>query len=190
MPVRTWEPLPVGDDSELDALIDERVRAEDGVIGILQAVQGLRRYLSEDALARISARTGVPVSKLVGVATFYSQFRLEPVGKHVIRICHGTACHVAGTGLIQQAVEDELGVGDGETTDDRFFTLNRVSCLGCCSLAPALMIDHDVYARMTPDKARRLLRRLRRAAAPPTPGRRKLGRIRPLREPEEKESQP
>lgn len=165
MTLRTWEPRPTGEDTELDELIDRFGDTPGAVIPVLQAVQELRGYISEDALERIAARTRVPVSRLLGVATFYAQFRLEPVGTHVVRVCHGTACHVAGAQLIQQAVEDELGAGDGGTTEDGVFTLNKVACLGCCSLAPAMMIDNDVHARLTPDKVRRIIRRVRRAEA-------------------------
>jgi NADH-quinone oxidoreductase subunit E len=160
---RTAEVRPTGEDPQLDELIDRFAGQKGATIPILQAVQDLRGYLPEDALVRISARTHVPVSRLLGVATFYAQFRLAPVGRHVIRVCHGTACHVAGTELVGQALEDELGISDGETTPDRLFTLEKVACLGCCSLAPAMMIGEDVQARMTPDKARRAVRRIRKA---------------------------
>jgi NADH-quinone oxidoreductase subunit E len=165
MTLRTWEPRPTGEDTELDELIDRFGDTPGAVIPVLQAVQELRGHISEDALTRIAARTGIPVSRLLGVATFYAQFRLEPVGRHVVKVCHGTACHVAGSGLIQQAIEDELGVGDGATTEDGIFTLNKVACLGCCSLAPAMMIGTEVHARLTPDKVRRIVRRVRKAEA-------------------------
>jgi len=167
MALRTWEPKPTGEDAELDELIDRFGDTPGAVIPVLQAVQELRGYISADALERIAARTRVPVSRLMGVATFYAQFRLEPVGKHVVKVCHGTACHVGGAGLIQQAIEDELGIGDGGTTEDGIFTLNKVACLGCCSLAPAMMTDTDVHARLTPDKVRRIARRIRKAEGKP-----------------------
>lgn len=165
MALRTWETRPASEDTELDELIDRFGDTPGAVIPVLQAVQELRGHISEDALTRIAARTRVPVSRLMGVATFYAQFRLEPVGKHVIKICHGTACHVAGSQLIQQALESELEVGDGGTTEDGVFTLNKVSCLGCCSLAPAMMIGSEVHARLTPDRVRRIVRRVRKAEA-------------------------
>ncbi len=98
---------------------------------------------------------GLPSSQVYGVATFYTQFRLKPVGKHLMRVCHGTACHVSGAVKISQALEDELKVGDGETTEDGKFTLETVACLGCCSLAPVMMIDSETYGRLTPDSARK-----------------------------------
>lgn len=162
---RTWEPGIGRDDPELEALIEKHAKENGALITLLQAVQAERGYLSEEALRLVSAHTGAPLSKLLGVATFYAQFRTHPVGKHVVRVCHGTACHVAGSALIEQALEDELGVHSGETTDDGLFTLNEVACLGCCSLAPAMMIETGVYGRLTPDKARRTIRRIRKTEA-------------------------
>jgi len=96
-------------------------------------------------------------AKIMGVATFYSQFRLEPVGKYLIQLCQGTACHVNGSERIGRAIEDMLGIRDGETTADGLFTLKSVACLGCCSLSPVMMINGDAYGNLTPDKARSIL---------------------------------
>jgi NADH-quinone oxidoreductase subunit E len=161
--LRDHRPHAACDDPELDELIERFVGEQGSTIPILQAVQERRGYLSEDDIVRVSASTGIPVSRLLGVATFYAQFRLAPAGRHVIRVCSGTACHVAGTELVTQALEDELDVTDGETTKDGMFTLETVACLGCCSLAPAMVIDEDVQARMTPEAARRLVRRIKQA---------------------------
>jgi NADH-quinone oxidoreductase subunit E len=92
------------------------------------------------------------------VASFYSQFRLAPVGRHIIRVCQGTACHVQGASAIAEAIYDELGVEEGGTTDDGEFTVEPVACLGCCSLAPVIMIDESAYGRLTPDQAREIVR--------------------------------
>jgi NADH-quinone oxidoreductase subunit E len=100
----------------------------------------------------------------MGVATFYAQFRFAPAGRHTVRLCHGTACHVAGAERISRAVAEELGVADGETTADRLFTLTRVACLGCCSLAPVMMVDETAYGRLTPETVRRVFARYRRGA--------------------------
>jgi NADH-quinone oxidoreductase subunit E len=89
---------------------------------------------------KLSAETGIPLSDMYGVATFYAQFRLKPVGKNIIKVCHGTACHVQNAKEITEAIEEALKIKDGETTEDRFYTLESVACLGCCSLAPVLMI--------------------------------------------------
>ncbi len=131
------------------------------VIPLLQLGQELFGYVSPGIFHEISLHTGVPMSQIYGVATFYAQFRLTPVGEHIIRICHGTACHVANVKLITDAIEDELKVKNGETTEDGKFTLELVSCLGCCSLAPVIMVDDDTHGRLTPDKARQVIRNYR-----------------------------
>ena len=100
----------------------------------------------------------------MGVATFYSQFRFTPIGKYLILLCKGTACYVNGAERIYDAINDELGIANGETTADGLFTLSVVSCLGCCSLAPVMMINDRTYGSLTPDKARRILRELRKEA--------------------------
>ena len=131
-------------------------RGESGVlIPALQRVQTEDGYISRERIAEIHRRTGIPLAHIFGVATFYAQFRLRPVGRHIVKVCHGTACHVANANAITKALEDQLQIGDGETTPDRAFTLEKVSCLGCCSLAPVMMIDSETYGRLTPDSARK-----------------------------------
>jgi NADH-quinone oxidoreductase subunit E len=127
------------------------------LIPMLQQVQAEIGYLPPEVMDRIAERSGVPAARVFGVASFYSQFRLEPVGKHIIRICMGTACHVQGAGGIRDAICDELGVEEGGTTDDGRFTVEPVACLGCCSLAPVIMIDEDTFGRLTPDEARNIV---------------------------------
>ena len=109
-------------------------------------------------MERIGERSGVPAARVFGVASFYSQFRLQPVGRHIIRVCQGTACHVQGAVGITEAICDELGVEEGGTTDDGRYTVEPVACLGCCSLAPVIMIDEDTFGRLTPDEARKVVR--------------------------------
>ena len=94
------------------------------------------------------------------MATFYTQFRLKPVGKYLIMLCQGTACHVNGSELIAASIKDELGIVDGETTDDGLFSLKHVACLGCCSLSPVMMINGETYGSLTPDKTKTILREL------------------------------
>ena len=106
-------------------------------------------------MERIARPLGIPAARVFGVASFYSQFRLEPSGRHVIRVCQGTACHVQGAVAITEAICDELGVEPGRDDGGRGFTLEPVACLGCCSLAPVIMIDEDTFGRLTPDDARR-----------------------------------
>jgi NADH-quinone oxidoreductase subunit E len=113
-----------------------------------------------DVLEHIAKRTNTPIATIVGVATFYAQFRLEPVGKYLIMLCQGTACHVNGSELISSAITDELGIEDGQTTPDGLFSLEHVACLGCCSLSPVMMINGRTYSSLTPDKARKVIRDL------------------------------
>ena len=130
------------------------------LIAILQATQDVYGYLPMDVMEHIAHRTNTPIATIVGVATFYAQFRLEPVGKYLIMLCQGTACHVNGSELISSAITDELGIEDGQTTEDGLFSLKHVACLGCCSLSPVMMINGKTYGSLTPDKARKILREL------------------------------
>ena len=143
-----------------------RHRGEPGMlIPLLQAAQDSYGYIPQLAVEQISEVTGIPASEVYGVITFYKQFRVKPVGRHLIRLCKGTACHVQGANMIAQTVADELKVPRDETTDDGVFTFTVVACLGCCSLAPVLMVDDQTYGRMTPQKVRRILRQYRQRAA-------------------------
>ncbi len=144
-----------------------RHRGEPGMlIPLLQAAQDSFGYIPSPAIEQISEVTGIPAAEICGVITFYKQFRLKPLGRHLIRLCKGTACHVVGAEMIAQTVADELGVPPDETTEDGVFTFTVVACLGCCSLAPVLMIDDQTFGRMTPQKVRKLLRSHRRNAVP------------------------
>jgi NADH-quinone oxidoreductase subunit E len=147
---------------ELLEVVDRVAHEYEGVRGalipILQGVQNEIGYVPPEIMERIAERAGVPAASVFGVASFYSQFRLEPVGRHIIRICQGTACHVQGALAITEAILDELGVAEGGTTADGKFTVEPVACLGCCSLAPVIMIGEDTFGRLTPDEARRIVR--------------------------------
>lgn len=133
-------------------------RGEGGsLIPLLQKVQTEEGYISREQIAEIHRKTGVPLSHIFGVATFYAQFRLRPVGRNVIKVCHGTACHVARASAISLALTDLLKIGEGETTPDREFTLETVSCLGCCSLAPVIMINKDTHGSLQPNDLRKVL---------------------------------
>jgi NADH:ubiquinone oxidoreductase subunit E len=140
-----------------------RHRGEPGMlIPLLQAAQDSYGFVPAHAIEQISEVTGIPTAEIYGVITFYKQFRLKPLGRHIIRLCKGTACHVVGAEMIGQVLADELGVLPDETTNDRLFTFMVVACLGCCSLAPAMMIDDQTYGRLTPQKIRKLIRQYRR----------------------------
>ncbi len=127
------------------------------LIPVLQKVQNELGYLPPHAMKEIAGFTGVPESRVYGVASFYAQFHLERQGRHKIKVCRGTACHVRGSARIMSALGEKLGIGVGETTPDYAFTLERVACFGSCALAPVVVVDDKVYGRMTPEKTVKLL---------------------------------
>ena len=120
------------------------------LIPIMQEVQGRFGFLPEEALGAIGKHLGVSTAKVYGVATFYNQFRLNPVGKHIVRVCRGTACHVRGSKVLLDSFADELGIQPGETTADGQFTLETVACLGACSIAPVVTVDEDFHGAAQP----------------------------------------
>jgi NADH-quinone oxidoreductase subunit E len=135
--------------SLIDHLLEKYRTKKGNMIPILQGTQEIYGYIPREAFLKISEVTGLKLSEMYGVATFYAQFRLNPVGKHIIKVCHGTACHVQNANSITDALQESLGVKDGETTEDRFFTLESVACLGCCSLAPVMMISNETFGKLT-----------------------------------------
>ena len=145
----------------LSEIFQEFNRRPDDLIPILQKVQGTLGYLPEKALLEVAFFTRLPPAKVFGVVMFYSQFRLQPVGKHIIRVCRGTACHVRGSGRILSDIMAMLHVAPGETTRDRIFTLETVACFGSCALAPVVVIDDSVYGRMSSPKVKMLLNDIR-----------------------------
>ncbi len=148
--------------AEVRAFLDEAERANQGnLIGMLQEVQERFGYLPREALAELSRRTRIPLSRIYGVVTFYAQFYTEPRGRHTIRCCRGTACHVKGAGRVLDAVREELGIEEGESTSDLMFYLETVACLGTCFLAPVMMIDDQYYGLLTPRKVQQILRSYR-----------------------------
>ena len=150
--------------SLIEPVLDTYAEVPGSLIAILQETQDLYGYLPIDVMELISQRTGTPIATVIGGAPFYAQFRLQPVGKYLIMLCQGTACHVNGSELISAAITDELGIEDGQTTEDGLFSLKHVACLGCCSLSPVMMINGKVYSSLTPDKAKKVLRTLRAEA--------------------------
>ena len=145
--------------SELREILGEHKDHTGALIPVLQEAQKQYGYLSQDILETIAGDLGLPLSQVYGVVTFYSQFRLQPHGENIIRVCHGTACHVSGAQEITAAVEKKLGIKSGGTTRDRKFTLETVACLGCCSLAPVMMINEETHGRLTASKARKVVRK-------------------------------
>ena len=150
--------------AELAPVLEKYGKVPGSLITILQNAQDIYGYLSIDAINYISECTGIRPAKIYGVATFYTQFRLQPIGKYLIMLCKGTACHVNGADSIEEAVIEELGIQDGETTEDGLFTLNNVACLGCCSLAPVMMLrtaeGDETYGNLTKDKVKAILREI------------------------------
>lgn len=148
---------------QIEGVLDELAKVKGSLITILQKTQDIYGYLPKDAIIYISERTGIAESEIMGVATFYTQFRLTPVGKYLIMLCQGTACHVNSSELILQTIKDELGIEDGETTEDGLFSFKCVACLGCCSLSPVMMINESTYGSLTPEKTKKILKELREA---------------------------
>jgi NADH-quinone oxidoreductase subunit E len=118
-------------------------------------------YIPRAAFEKISRETGLELSDMYGVATFYAQFRLEPVGKYIVKICHGTACHVQNANSVTDALKEALKVEDGGTTEDGMFTLESVACLGCCSLAPVMMIGDETYGKLSGSQAVKIIKNIR-----------------------------
>lgn len=146
---------------ELQPVLDKYASTKGSLITILQRAQDIYGFLSTDCINHIADATGIKPSKIYGVATFYAQFRLEPIGKYLLMMCQGTACHVNGSENIYETVCEELGIVDGETTEDGVFTINNVACLGCCSLAPVMMVrssdGDETYGNLTKDSVRKIL---------------------------------
>jgi NADH-quinone oxidoreductase subunit E len=135
------------------------------LIPLLQSAQETYGYIPEPAIDHISEVVGVPSAEIYGVITFYSQFRLRPVGKNIIKVCDGTACHVNASAAIIKTIEGELQIGNDETTEDGLFTLQKVACLGCCSLSPVMMINDETYGKLTPGKVQQLLKECRNGSS-------------------------
>lgn len=146
---------------ELDKTIEKYGKAEGNLITVLQKAQEIYGYLPREIIEYIAGVMDLKTAKVYGVATFYTQFRFKPVGKYLIMLCKGTACHVNGAKSIEEAVCDELGIADGGTTEDGLFTLNNVACIGCCSLSPVMMINGETYGRLTGDKVKTVIKELR-----------------------------
>lgn len=138
--------------AKVDEIVDSFEPKQSNLIAILQKVQQEYRYLPEDALIRIGVKMGISPATIYGVATFYSQFSLDPKGKYEIKVCDGTACHVRGSMPVLNAINAKLQLKDGKfTTEDMLFSVETVSCLGACGLAPVVVINEKVYPQMTPD---------------------------------------
>ena len=132
------------------------------LIPLLQSAQDYYGYIPESAIEYISEIVDIPPAEIYGVITFYSQFRLKPLGKYVVRICEGTACHVNGAKNILRVLQNDLGIAVGETSDDGLFTLQSVACLGCCSLAPVIMVNDKTYGNLSPNKIQSIIKDIKK----------------------------
>ena len=138
----------------VDELVGREGRSRESAIPILQAIQAHYGYLPDDALRRVTELTEITPAQVAGTSTFYARFRRSPVGEHIVRVCHGTACHVSGARAITEELRRQLHIRDGAETDPAgLFTIDEVACLGCCSLAPVLMVDERTAGGLTPASA-------------------------------------
>ena len=138
----------------VDRIVEKEGRSKESAILILQAIQAFYRYLPDEALARVCELTEVTPAQIAGTSSFYARFRRSPVGRHIVRVCHGTACHVSGARQIAEELRRHLRIPeDADTDPERMFTVDEVACLGCCSLAPVLMVDNHTAGNLTPASA-------------------------------------
>ena len=142
---------------ERDKIINEYSNTKGALIPILQKTQGIYGFLPKQAIKSIANSLHLTYAEVYGVTTFYTQFRLNPVGKHIIKVCHGTACHVSGANILDEMLKAKLGISVGETTKDGLFTILSVACLGCCSLAPVVMINEKTYGKLNNDKFSKII---------------------------------
>ena len=150
--------------AEVDRILQKHNFSAAKLIPILQEIQDVYNCLSKEVISYVATSIGVPPAKVYGVATFYAHFSLEPKGRHIVRLCDGTACHVRRSSPVLQRLRAELGLTDGKTTtDDLLFTVETVSCLGACGLAPAMTVNGKVHPSMTPEKASALIAELKEA---------------------------
>jgi NADH-quinone oxidoreductase subunit E len=153
------EMAEVFDLSKIDTILEKYQGQNGALIPVLQEAQDVYGYLPEDVLISISRTLKVSMSRIYGVVTFYSQFNLTPRGRHTVRVCRGTACHVRGGKSVRKAVQQFLGVRENETTEDLNFTFETVACLGACALAPVLLVNKNYYGKLTPGKVEQILKR-------------------------------
>ncbi|HBT20444.1 MAG TPA: NADH-quinone oxidoreductase subunit NuoE [Peptococcaceae bacterium] len=149
-------------EDKIDSIVKRHADKRGAAIPILQDIQKELGYIPKFALYRISQLTGINSSDLFGIVTFYSQFRLKPIGEVLIQVCHGTACHLAGADEIASALCRAAGITEGETGPDGKITVEKVACLGCCSLAPVITVNGETHGRMTQEKAKELIKEIKK----------------------------
>jgi len=144
--------------AQIDAIIKQYGKKESLILSILQDIQAKEKYLPKDTLEQVSQKMQMPLTKIFRIATFYNALSIKPRGRHKVDVCLGTACHVRGGNKIMDKLKRDLGIGVGETTKDKRFTLESVRCVGCCSLGPVAVIDGTVYGRLAQDKLPSMLK--------------------------------
>lgn len=148
--------------NKIDVILGKYSNPEESLIAVLQDVQAIDGYISQASVEYITEKTDIPSSRIMGVASFYAGFRLKPVGKYRVMVCMGTACHVNGAERIGDTVKRVLGIEAGDVTEDGLFSWEEVACLGCCSIAPAMMINDKAYGKLTPDKVQSIIDEIRK----------------------------
>ena len=145
------------DISVMEPILEKHASHEGALIMLLQDIQDAYGYLPEEALSHLSRESKIPLSRIYGVVTFYSQFYLEPRGRNIARICLGTACHVRGAPKVLERAEETLGIEAGETTEDMKYTLETVNCLGCCALGPVMLVNGEAHGKLPVAKVEKIL---------------------------------
>lgn len=151
--------------TQIKNIIEKYTNPSESLIAILQEVQALVGYISEDSVKYITELTGISSSKILGVASFYAGFRLKPIGKYRIMVCMGTACHVNGGERVADTLRRTLGIEAGDITEDGLFSWEEVACLGCCSISPAMMINDTAYGKLTSEKVVEILESIKEQEA-------------------------
>lgn len=153
---------PKGDKRGINTVLKKYRQDRDNLIPILQGIQRKNGYISKEAVNEISNYLDISKNEIYGVATFYTQFRFQRPGDHIVKVCQGTACHVRGGKRIKDDVSRYLGIKTGETTPDYCFSLERVACFGSCALSPVVVVDDKVYGKMTPQKVKQILEKIKK----------------------------
>ena len=150
---------------EIDLILQKYDNPAESLIAVLQEVQTLEGYISEASVRCLTEKTGIPSSRIMGVASFYAGFRLKPIGKYRIMVCMGTACHVNGGERVADTIRRTLGIEAGDITEDGLFSWEEVACLGCCSISPAMMINDTAYGKLTSEKVVEILESIKKEEA-------------------------
>ena len=157
------------DFATIDAIVHKHNVEPGAVIPVLQDIQDTYSYVPPIAIQRIAENMNVPASEIFGIVTFYAQFRLKPLGKYLIRVCHGTACHLCGAEMVAETIAQVAGTKEGESSQNGMFTVERVACLGCCSLAPCIMVNSETHGRLNPEAISKIVNEIqKKEATPPT----------------------